>query len=183
VVVGVFSALGIAFLLEPGWLLPMTTLFLVPAVVVLWRDGRRRRSWLPLWLGVLSAGTILIGKFHLESGTMVVGGMVLLVVASIWSALPAQRGRGGGRMAERIFEVFSAGCAVCDVTVDEIRRVACSSCEVRVLDMNDPEVAERARSLGVRSVPAVVVDGRLADCCSGRGVDLEVLKGLGLGKP
>jgi hypothetical protein len=82
-----------------------------------------------------------------------------------------------------VLEVFSAGCAVCDGAGEEIRRVACPSCEVRVLDMKNPEVAERARSLGVRFVPAVVVDGRLADCCSGRGVDLEALKGLGLGRP
>ena len=49
--------------------------------------------------------------------------------------------------------------------------------------MTDPEVAEKARALGVRSVPAVAVDGRLADCCSARGIDLEVLEGLGLGQP
>jgi hypothetical protein len=85
-------------------------------------------------------------------------------------------------MAKRVFEVFSAGCPVCRDAIAEIRRLAGESCEVLVRDMKDPEVAKRARSLGVRSVPAVAVDGHLADCCSARGIDMETLKKLGLGK-
>jgi hypothetical protein len=44
------------------------------------------------------------------------------------------------------------------------------------------EVVRRAKELGVRSVPAVVIDGKLASCCSDRGVDIQVLKDAGLGK-
>ena len=73
--------------------------------------------------------------------------------------------------------------AVCDDLVARIDEIACPSCEVLVLDMKDPAVAERARALGVQSVPAVAVDGRLAECCSGRGPDLEVLRAAGLGQP
>jgi len=36
--------------------------------------------------------------------------------------------------------------------------------------------------LGIRSVPAVVIDGKLADCCAGRGVDETVLRAAGLGR-
>src|SRR6516165_10103619 len=43
-------------------------------------------------------------------------------------------------------------------------------------------VARRAKSLGIRSVPAVVIDGKLADCCAGRGVDETVLRAAGLGR-
>jgi hypothetical protein len=32
-------------------------------------------------------------------------------------------------------------------------------------------------------VPAVLIDGKLADCCAGRGVDLQVLRTAGLGRP
>ena len=177
-----FSALGIAFLLETRWLLPLTIVFLTPALVVLGRDARRNRFWLPFCLAVVSAAGILGGKFLLESVPVMFGGMLMLVCASIWSVLPLLR-RGGEKMAaKRVFEVFSAGCGVCDGVIAEIRELACESCDVRVLDMGEAEVAERARSLGIRSVPAVVVDGRLADCCSARGVDLEVLKGMGLGQ-
>ncbi len=83
----------------------------------------------------------------------------------------------------RKIEIFSAGCPVCDEAVEMVRRNSCSSCEVEVLDMKDNEVAERARKLGVRSVPAVAIDGKLASCCSGRGPDLEALKAAGLGRP
>ncbi len=47
----------------------------------------------------------------------------------------------------------------------------------------DPAVAGRAKSLGVRSVPAVVVDGKLADCCAGRGPDDATLRQAGLARP
>jgi hypothetical protein len=54
---------------------------------------------------------------------------------------------------------------------------------VSVLDMNQPKVAERARSLGVRSVPAVAIDGKLAGCCAERGPDETTLRASGLGQP
>ena len=83
----------------------------------------------------------------------------------------------------RTIEVFSAGCPACKETIDLVNRVACPSCEVSVLDMNDAAVARRARGLGIRSVPAVVIDGELADCCSGRGPDEATLRTAGLGQP
>jgi glutaredoxin 3 len=60
----------------------------------------------------------------------------------------------------RKVEVFTAGCGACDEVDNLVRSVACSSCDVTVLDMKDPDVAERAKSIGVRSVPAVVVMAR-----------------------
>ena len=85
--------------------------------------------------------------------------------------------------AKRIIEIFSAGCPVCDETVEMVQHNACQSCEVTVLDMKDPAVADRAKALGIRSVPAVVIDGKLADCCAGRGPDEATLKAAGLGQP
>ncbi len=82
---------------------------------------------------------------------------------------------------KRKIEVFSAGCSCCFETIELVRKSACPSCEVTVLDMRNPEVAERARHLGIRSVPAVVIDGRLADCCSSRGPEIETLRAAGLG--
>ena len=84
---------------------------------------------------------------------------------------------------KRKIEVFSAGCPVCDDTVKLVNNLACPSCEVIVLDMKTPEIAERAKTLGIRSVPAVIIDGKLADCCSGRGPDEATLKAAGLGTP
>ncbi len=83
----------------------------------------------------------------------------------------------------RKIEIFSAGCPACERVIDQIRDAACPSCEIQVLDMNAGKVYRRAQQLGVRSVPAVAIDGELADCCSGRGVDIDVLRSRGLGLP
>jgi glutaredoxin 3 len=83
----------------------------------------------------------------------------------------------------RKIEIFSAGCPACDDTVALVKKTACPSCEVTVLDMHQADVAKRARSLGVRSVPAVAINGKLAGCCAGRGPDEATLREAGLGRP
>ncbi len=85
--------------------------------------------------------------------------------------------------AKRNVEVFSAGCPACEEAVTLVRSLACPSCDVTVLDMNSGRVAKRAKNLGIRSVPAVVIDGRLAGCCEGRGPDPAALRAAGLGQP
>jgi len=74
---------------------------------------------------------------------------------------------------KRKIEVFSAGCALCHEVID-VR--AGSTSEVIVRDMMDARVLARAEKFGIRSVPAVVIDGKLASGCTVRGVDLQVLK-------
>lgn len=84
--------------------------------------------------------------------------------------------------AKRKVEVFSAGCPVCQTTIDLVNRLACPFCEVTVLDMNDIDVARRARDLGIRSLPAVAVDGQPASCCAAGGVEPQALRAAGLGQ-
>jgi len=84
---------------------------------------------------------------------------------------------------KRKVEVFSAGCPACTDVETLVKSLACPSCEVDMLDMRDIAVAQRAKTLGVRSVPAVAIDGRLADCCAGRGIDEASLRTAGLGQP
>lgn len=81
----------------------------------------------------------------------------------------------------RNVQVFTAGCSCCDEAVAAVRQVACSNCNVQVRDMHDPAVAAEAKKLGIKRVPAVVIDGTLADCCAAGGIDLEVLRSMGLG--
>jgi glutaredoxin len=83
---------------------------------------------------------------------------------------------------KRKVEVFSAGCSACEDTVQLVNRITCPSCEVSILDMNEPAVAKRAKSLGIRSVPAVAIDGKLADCCAGRGPEEAALRAAGVGQ-
>ena len=82
----------------------------------------------------------------------------------------------------RRIEIFSAGCAVCEDVVRQVRVATCPSCDIQVLDIKAPDVQRRAAALGIRSVPAVAIDGKLADCCARRGVDLDVLRAAGLGR-
>lgn len=85
-------------------------------------------------------------------------------------------------MSGRKIEVFSAGCPACREAVEMVEKLAGGSDDVSVLDMHRQDVAARAKELGVRSVPAVAIDGRLADCCAGRGVDETTLRRQGLGE-
>jgi hypothetical protein len=71
---------------------------------------------------------------------------------------------------------------VCEETIAMVNRLACTSCEITILDINDRDVASRARRLGIRSVPAVAVNGELADCCAGRGPDEKTLRAAGVGQ-
>ena len=82
---------------------------------------------------------------------------------------------------KRKIEVFTAGCPACDETVALVNRISCPSCEVEVLDMRDRTIAERAKRYGVKCVPAVVVNGQLADCCKGAGVTETALRAAGVG--
>ena len=85
-------------------------------------------------------------------------------------------------MTTRTIELFSAGCPCCDEALEAVRAASCEGCDVRVLDMKDPQVAARAKQLGIHRVPAVVIDGQLADCCSTGEIDIEVLRSMGLGQ-
>ncbi len=89
--------------------------------------------------------------------------------------------RGVMMNAKRKVEIFTAGCPACDEAVELVRRIACPSCEVEVLDMHDPAVAERAKALGAETVPAIAVDGKLAGCCVGLGIDEGKLREAGIG--
>ena len=84
---------------------------------------------------------------------------------------------------KRRVDIYSAGCPACREAEELVRSLSCPSCEVQVLDMKDEAVARSARELGIRSVPVVVVDGKVADCCAGRGPDEANLREAGIGKP
>lgn len=85
--------------------------------------------------------------------------------------------------ATRTVEVFTADCPLCNDVLDTVRRIACDSCDVQVVPLQDEAGARRAEEVGVESVPAVVVNGALASCCQDRGVQEEALRDAGIGTP
>ena len=88
-------------------------------------------------------------------------------------------------MAKRAIEIFTAGCPVCDDTVKLVNSVACPSCEVTVYDLNKGcetnSCRDKAKSYGVKRLPAVAVDGKLLECCEIGPVSVDALKAAGVG--
>jgi len=75
----------------------------------------------------------------------------------------------------RKIEVFTAGCPCCTEAVDLVEFLAGTDHDVEIRNMHDHDVAVAAASHGIRRLPAVVVDGRLADWYAGIGLDEDTL--------
>lgn len=80
--------MGLAFLLQTEYLLPLTAAALLVAVAALGFRAARRWGYRPFLLGLLAAVLVIVGKFALASDWMTYGGIVLLVAASIWNSWP-----------------------------------------------------------------------------------------------
>lgn len=90
-------------------------------------------------------------------------------------------------MTNRLVEVFTAGCPLCDETVKLVRELACQSCDIQIYDMRKGcatnECREKASHYGIHRVPAVVVDGKLTECCQNQQpVSREALVAAGIGQ-
>lgn len=87
-------------------------------------------------------------------------------------------------MANRHVEVFTTGCPGCAPVVELVEDMAGPGCEVVVRDLrSDANAADRAAEYGLARIPAVVVDGELAECCrSGQGPTREGLTAAGVGR-
>jgi predicted DsbA family dithiol-disulfide isomerase len=82
----------------------------------------------------------------------------------------------------RNVEMFSAGCPACDEAISQVQDMACPSCEITIHDMRQQDVAQRAKELGIRRVPAVVVDGQPVACCQDSGFNERALRDAGIGQ-
>ncbi len=90
---GVLASLGLGFLANATYLLPLTVFFLFVAVGVLGYRAKRRKSYGPFALGVAAAVIVVAGKFVLGIDAAVYGGVALLIGASIWNAWPRKATR------------------------------------------------------------------------------------------
>lgn len=82
----------------------------------------------------------------------------------------------------RKVEVFIAGCPICDETVKLINEIKCCCCDVKVYDIKQQcdtkECLNKADEYGIKSVPTIVVDGKIA--IEGKPT-IEELKAVGIG--
>ena len=70
-------------------------------------------------------------------------------------------------MSEKWIEVFSSGCPLCRDAIDLVERLSGNPDQVIVHDMNAPTVVTEAYRLGIRSVPTILIDGRIVECRAG----------------
>jgi hypothetical protein len=82
-------------------------------------------------------------------------------------------------------EVFTSGCPVCSPVVEMVQSLACNDCEVTVYDVaeqcDSKECSTKVNEYGIKTLPAVAVDGALLSCCQGEGITREALEGAGIG--
>lgn len=64
-------------------------------------------------------------------------------------------------IAKRRVEVFTAGCPICDETVNLVKSLICPSCTLQIYDLRQGcatnECREKATRYGVTAVPAIAV--------------------------
>ncbi len=96
---GLMGSVGLAFLTETAYLLPLTAAFLALALATLAVRARRGAGYGPLALGLMAAAAILGGKFAFESDAVMYAGVALLIAASFWNAFPGRVSRHVGRWA------------------------------------------------------------------------------------
>jgi glutaredoxin len=79
-------------------------------------------------------------------------------------------------------EVFTASCSLCDDAVRLVNELKCEDCEVTVENLGESSAAaDKAKAYGINRVPAVVVDGKLAECCNIGPITADELKAAGVG--
>ena len=76
-------------------------------------------------------------------------------------------------------EIFSAGCPTCREGIRTVQELVGKDHDITIHDMhNDRSAPDRAKELGVHRLPAVVVNGKLAQCCQLKPVDIGVIRSL-----
>lgn len=87
---GLLSSLGLGFLIDTAYLLPLTALFLALALAALAIRAENRRGYGPFAVGLVAAAGVLLGKFLFNSSATAYSGTGLLLAASIWNAWPVR---------------------------------------------------------------------------------------------
>jgi glutaredoxin len=66
-------------------------------------------------------------------------------------------------MVKHKIEMFTSGCPLCQEAVEVVQRAKCPECTLIEYNLFEKtEYLEKARRYGVKAVPSIVVDGKLA---------------------
>lgn len=82
---GLLSSIGLGFLTQRAYLLPLTVAFLIVAVGALGFRARKRHGFGAFVIGLAAALIVVVAKFHFESDPAMYGGIALLIGASVWN--------------------------------------------------------------------------------------------------
>ena len=87
---------------------------------------------------------------------------------------------------KRQVEIFTANCPVCDPVVQMVKELACDNCEITTYDLvkqcDDKSCLSKLKEYGVKKLPAIVVNGKLLDCCQNNATTKEDLVAAGIGR-
>lgn len=82
-------------------------------------------------------------------------------------------------MVRHTIEVYTSGCPICKETIEIVRKAKCPECTLTEYNILEKiEYLEKARKLGIKAVPSIIVDGKLA--IEGKPTVQSVKKTLGL---
>jgi len=85
---GILSSLGLSFLLTGPYFYVFVGVLLGISLFSLAFRAKKRRGYLPFWVGLSSAGAIIAGKYYLLSDYVFYAGVLLLIIASVWNNFP-----------------------------------------------------------------------------------------------
>src|SRR4051794_15819271 len=83
---GLLGTLGLGFLLDKTYLLPMTMALLGLALVSLVYRARTRHGYWPFALGIVAVSMVLAGKLAFFFDPLVYLGLALLLGTSLWNS-------------------------------------------------------------------------------------------------
>lgn len=89
---GVLASIGLPFMGDVSYLLPLTAGSLVVALVALAHGARQRRGFGPLSAGIIGAALTILGKFVFTVTTVGYLGPATLITAAVWNAWPRKKG-------------------------------------------------------------------------------------------
>jgi len=82
-------------------------------------------------------------------------------------------------MVKHTIEVFTSGCPLCQEAVKIVQDVKCPRCTLTEYNiLQKQENLKRAKEYGVKAVPSIIVDGKLA--IEGKPTAQQVKRVLGL---
>lgn len=80
---GFMSVVGLGSFIQPSWLVPLISAFLIIALGAIALRAHKRRSYGPFCLGIASSVIILVGKLVVDYMPVTYAGLSMLVCASL----------------------------------------------------------------------------------------------------